>query len=97
MCKVFEILAKDLILGALEGVNATIFAYGQTGSGKTFTITGGPERYADRGLTPRAVSFLFQSIAQRPTSLFKVQHHISGPQQSIHGCLIVEEAALFNS
>ena len=70
--QVFDSLAKDLLLGALEGVNATIFAYGQTGSGKTFTVTGGPERYADRGLIPRSIAFLFHSIAQRRTSLHKV-------------------------
>lgn len=69
----FDGLAKDLLLGALEGINATVFAYGQTGSGKTFTITGGPERYSDRGLIPRSISFLFQSIAQRPTSLYQVE------------------------
>ena len=68
----FDCLAKDLLLGALVGVNATIFAYGQTGSGKTFTVTGGPERYADRGLIPRSIAFLFHSIAQRRTSLHKV-------------------------
>ncbi|CAL5230078.1 g13535 [Coccomyxa viridis] len=70
--EVFDRLAAELLLGTLEGVNATIFAYGQTGSGKTFTITGGPERYADRGLIPRSISFLFHSIAQRPTFLHKV-------------------------
>lgn len=32
------------------------------GSGKTFTITGGPERYADRGLIPRVISKLFASF-----------------------------------
>lgn len=37
----------------------TIFAYGQTGSGKTFTITGGADRYDDRGLIPRTLSMLF--------------------------------------
>ncbi len=72
MCQVFDRLAADLLLGTLEGINATIFAYGQTGSGKTFTITGGPKRYADRGLIPRSISFLFHSISQRPTYLYKV-------------------------
>ena len=43
----------------LQGYNGTIFAYGQTGSGKTFTITGGVERYADRGIIPRTLSFMF--------------------------------------
>ena len=43
----------------LKGYNGTIFAYGQTGSGKTFTITGGAERYSDRGIIPRALSYVF--------------------------------------
>ena len=41
---VFDRVAVDVINGALDGYNATIFAYGQTGSGKTFTLTGGAER-----------------------------------------------------
>jgi kinesin family member 6/9 len=47
---------------ALSGYNATIFAYGQTGSGKTFTITGGPERYQDRGIIPRALSYMYNEF-----------------------------------
>lgn len=38
------------------------YRYGQTGSGKTFTITGGPERYDDRGLIPRSIAYLFKSM-----------------------------------
>jgi chromosomal replication initiation ATPase DnaA len=36
--EVYEEAAKDRVLTALEGVNATIFVYGPTGSGKTFTM-----------------------------------------------------------
>ena len=36
----------------------------QTGSGKTFTITGGAERYIDRGLIPRSLSYIFEQIEQ---------------------------------
>lgn len=32
----------------------------QTGSGKTFTITGGAERYIDRGIIPRMLSYIFE-------------------------------------
>lgn len=32
----------------------------KTGSGKTFTITGGAERYVDRGLIPRTLQFIFK-------------------------------------
>lgn len=36
--------------------------FDQTGSGKTFTITGGAEKYSDRGLIPRALSYVFEYI-----------------------------------
>ena len=56
-----------MVESCLEGYNGTIFAYGQTGSGKTFTMTGGAERYADRGLIPRTLSYIF-GRAQRTTT-----------------------------
>ena len=59
---VFRTVGIPAIRNALSGFNSTIFAYGQTGSGKTFTITGGPERYEDRGLIPRALSHLFKAM-----------------------------------
>ena len=37
-------------------------AYGQTGAGKTFTITGSTENFQERGMIPRALSHLYQSI-----------------------------------
>jgi len=63
--EVFERVAKRPVLGALDGFNGTVFAYGQTGSGKTFTIAGGVDRYADRGIVPRAVSELFSEMRRR--------------------------------
>ena len=63
--EVFDRVASDPVVGALDGVNGTVFAYGQTGSGKTYTITGGAERYVDRGIVPRAVSKLFSEMARR--------------------------------
>lgn len=57
---IFENVAKGVIDNCLQGYNGTIFAYGQTGSGKTFTITGGAEKYNDRGIIPRTISYLFQ-------------------------------------
>ena len=56
---IFEAIAQPVVDSTLEGFNGTIFAYGQTGSGKTFTITGGAERYADRGIIPRTLSYIF--------------------------------------
>lgn len=57
-----NIVAKPVIQDVLNGVNGTIFAYGQTGSGKTFTVTGGAERYADRGLIPRTIQYMFEAF-----------------------------------
>ena len=57
--EVFDGVAVQAVTSALAGFNSTIFAYGQTGSGKTFTITGGAERYVDRGIIPRALSYIF--------------------------------------
>lgn len=37
---VFEVSAKDIVEGFLEGYNGAIFAYGQTGAGKTYTMQG---------------------------------------------------------
>jgi len=60
--EVFQAIAKPVIEDVLTGVNGTVFAYGQTGSGKTFTITGGAERYADRGLIPRTIKHMFDAF-----------------------------------
>ncbi|KAL2630068.1 hypothetical protein R1flu_014754 [Riccia fluitans] len=73
--EVFDSVAKKVILGVLEGYNGTIFAYGQTGSGKTYTITGGTERYVDRGIIPRALSQIFSELAKR--SEYTYQLHFS--------------------
>ena len=64
--KVFDVVAKPVIEDVMQGINGTIFAYGQSGSGKTFTITGGSERYTDRGLIPRTIAHIFESFRQRP-------------------------------
>jgi len=64
--QVFDRVARDLVLGALDGVNCTIFAYGQTGSGKTFTMCGGKANYMrDRGIIPRTLGAIFEAIDSR--------------------------------
>jgi len=73
--EVFERVGSKIVRGALEGINGTLFAYGQTGSGKTFTITGGAERYADRGIIPRALQLIFQEVKKRSDAHYQV--HIS--------------------
>ena len=48
----------------IPGYNGTMMAYGQTGAGKTFTITGSTENYQERGMIPRALSHLYQTISE---------------------------------
>ncbi|CAK0865132.1 unnamed protein product [Prorocentrum cordatum] len=73
--EVFDLVAKPVIEDVLNGINGTIFAYGQSGSGKTFTITGGAERYADRGLIPRTIAYLFEAFRQRHDATYRL--HVS--------------------
>lgn len=70
---VFETVARPVVDSVLEGYNGTIFAYGQTGSGKTFTITGGAERYVDRGIIPRALSYIFSKLAETSETTYEVR------------------------
>ncbi|CAE7540320.1 KIF6 [Symbiodinium natans] len=70
--EVFNQVAKPVIEDVLQGINGTIFAYGQTGSGKTFTITGGSERYEDRGLIPRTISYLFEEFKSRRDATYRM-------------------------
>lgn len=60
--EVFDRIGKQAVASLLEGYNATIFAYGQSGSGKTFTMTGGAEAYAQRGLIPRTIARVFEAV-----------------------------------
>ncbi|KAM3856766.1 kinesin-like protein KIF6 [Vipera latastei] len=73
--EIFETIAKPVTECALSGYNGTIFAYGQTGSGKTFTITGGAERYSDRGIIPRTLSYIFQRLQKDSSKVYTT--HIS--------------------
>ena len=72
LLQVFERVARNVVAGTMEGYNGTVFAYGQTGSGKTFTITGGPERYVDRGIIPRSLSLVYNEVAKRSDYQFTV-------------------------
>eukprot|EP00171_Calliarthron_tuberculosum_P009725 IDg9725t1 len=57
---VYKALAAPVVLSTVEGVNGVIFAYGQTAAGKTHTMLGSE---TDPGITRRAISDLFASIA----------------------------------
>ncbi|XP_053432463.1 kinesin-like protein KIF27 [Nycticebus coucang] len=74
--EVYNTCIKPLVLSVIEGYNATVFAYGQTGSGKTYTIGGG--RVASvvdgqKGIIPRAIQEIFQSISEHPSIDFNVK------------------------
>ncbi|XP_058519563.1 kinesin-like protein KIF6 isoform X2 [Ochotona princeps] len=72
---IFASIAKPVAESVLAGYNGTIFAYGQTGSGKTFTITGGAERYSDRGIIPRTLSYIFEQLQKDSSKVYTT--HIS--------------------
>ncbi|XP_054251294.1 LOW QUALITY PROTEIN: kinesin-like protein KIF6 [Indicator indicator] len=72
---VFDSIAKPVAESVLAGYNGTIFAYGQTGSGKTFTITGGAERYSDRGIIPRTLSYVFNKLQKDSSKIYTT--HVS--------------------
>ncbi|XP_067883904.1 kinesin-like protein KIF6 isoform X3 [Heterodontus francisci] len=72
---IFESIAKPVAENILAGYNGTIFAYGQTGSGKTFTVTGGAERYSDRGIIPRTLSYMFAEFQKDSSKVYTT--HIS--------------------
>jgi hypothetical protein len=59
----------------MQGFNGTIFAYGQTGSGKTFTITGGAERYVDRGIIPRTIAAVYSEVSKQAGYTFQVSSY----------------------
>ncbi|XP_014806055.1 PREDICTED: kinesin-like protein KIF6 isoform X2 [Calidris pugnax] len=72
---VFDSIARPVAECVLAGYNGTIFAYGQTGSGKTFTITGGAERYSDRGIIPRTLSYIFDQLQKDSSKVYTT--HVS--------------------
>ncbi|NWH30314.1 KIF6 protein, partial [Chloropsis hardwickii] len=72
---IFDSIAKPVAERVLAGYNGTIFAYGQTGSGKTFTITGGAERYSDRGIIPRTLSYIFDQLQKDSSKVYTT--HVS--------------------
>ncbi|MFT7799182.1 hypothetical protein Z043-120032 [Arapaima gigas] len=68
--EVYTSCVKPLVSSLLNGHNVTVFTYGKTGSGKTFTIGGG---HGDRGIIPHVVQDIFQGIAEKYHSDFKVK------------------------
>lgn len=59
---VFAAAAAEVVESVLSGYNGTVMAYGQTGAGKTFTMSGGRQKFQDRGICARSISAIFQRI-----------------------------------
>ncbi|KAI3747169.1 hypothetical protein L6452_09618 [Arctium lappa] len=64
---VYDIAARHVVSGAMEGINGTIFAYGVTSSGKTHTMHGDQR---SPGIIPLAVKDAFGIIQETPSREF---------------------------
>ncbi|KAK4774570.1 hypothetical protein SAY86_009505 [Trapa natans] len=54
--RVYEVVAKPVVEGVLNGYNGTVMAYGQTGSGKTYTLGRlGKDDASKRGIMIRSL------------------------------------------
>ena len=57
----------------LEGFNCTVFAYGQTGTGKTHTMEGQIDDPELKGIIPRAVEHIFETLDARKETEYSVK------------------------
>ena len=69
----FETVAQPIAEQFIDGYNGTIFAYGQTGSGKTYTIEGSARRFNQRGIIPRVISYLYETMERRTEEDWRVE------------------------
>uniref|UniRef100_A0A1J3HJG7 Kinesin-like protein n=1 Tax=Noccaea caerulescens TaxID=107243 RepID=A0A1J3HJG7_NOCCA len=68
--RVYEVVAKPVVEGVLDGYNGTIMAYGQTGTGKTYTLGQlGEEDVADRGIMVRAMEDILSEVSLETDSI----------------------------
>jgi hypothetical protein len=71
--EIFNQTSKPILESVVEGYNGTIFAYGQTGTGKTYTMEGSETREQDKGIIPRSINWIFNSIKSTSDQQFLVQ------------------------
>ncbi|KAK1326298.1 Kinesin-like protein NACK2 [Acorus calamus] len=60
---VYDVAARPVVKGAMEGINGTVFAYGVTSSGKTHTMHGDQHT---PGIIPLAIQDVFSIIQDTP-------------------------------
>ena len=65
---IFDYSIRSTVDDVLAGYNGTVFAYGQTGSGKTYTMMGPEMDDEGKGIIPRIVEQIFDSIERTPPS-----------------------------
>ena len=63
---VYDAVAREIVQGAMQGINGTIFAYGQTSSGKTHTMHGAGGEGGELGLLQLAAHQIFDYIEATP-------------------------------
>mmetsp|Transcript_6412 Transcript_6412/g.15526 ORF Transcript_6412/g.15526 Transcript_6412/m.15526 type:complete len:726 (-) Transcript_6412:97-2274(-) len=71
--QVFEATSQEIVRSVMDGYNGTIMCYGQTGAGKTHTMTGGHVGFADRGIIPRAISYIYSEVSARPENSITIR------------------------
>ncbi|KAG7016479.1 Kinesin-like protein KIN-7E, chloroplastic, partial [Cucurbita argyrosperma subsp. argyrosperma] len=64
---VYDVAAQQVVAGAMNGINGTVFAYGVTSSGKTHTMHG---EQKSPGVIPLAVKDVFGIIQETPERQF---------------------------
>ncbi|XP_059664811.1 kinesin-like protein KIN-14N isoform X2 [Cornus florida] len=68
---------SQLVQSALDGYKVCIFAYGQTGSGKTYTMMGRPGSPDQKGLIPRSLEQIFQTMQSLQPQGWKYEMQVS--------------------
>lgn len=53
---------KDVVRSVIDGQKVCIFAYGQTGAGKTYTMSGQFDDNEHKGIIPRAMELIFDTL-----------------------------------
>lgn len=66
---VFNFSIKSTVDDILNGYNGTVFAYGQTGAGKSYSMMGNLDNEESKGIIPRIVEQIFESILTSPGNI----------------------------
>ena len=71
--EVYTSVVAPVVHEVLEGFNCTVFAYGQTGTGKTHTMEGEIDDPELKGIIPRAVEHIFETLDARKETEYSVK------------------------